>query len=96
MTYKNRPDYKDIECKAGKHTIRVKSMGGSTIFDEIKITAHKERSSSGIENIATNRVAEEFSGDVEYFDLQGRKVANPSKGIFIVKRGSVVTKEVIR
>ena len=96
LTYKNRPDYKDIECKAGKHTIRVKSMGGSTIFDEIKITAHKEKSSSGIENIATNRVAEEFSGDVEYFDLQGRKVAAPSKGIFIVKRGSVVTKEVIR
>ncbi len=96
LTYKNRPDYKDIECKAGKHTIRVKSMGGSTIFDEIKITAHKERSSSGIENIATNRVAEEFGGDVEYFDLQGRKIANPSKGIFIVKRGSVVTKEVIR
>lgn len=95
-TFKNRPDYKDIPCSAGKHTIRVKSMGGSTIFDEIRIRAKKEPSVSGIESIAAKRVAEEFAGEPEYFDLQGRRVAAPTKGIFIVKRGSNVTKEVIR
>lgn len=96
QTFKGRPDYIDIPCSAGKHTIRVKSMGGSTVFDEIRIHAKKERSVSGIESIAAKRVAEEFAGEPEYFDLQGRRVAAPTKGIFIVKRGSNVTKEVIR
>lgn len=30
-----------------------------------------------------------------YYDLQGRKVNNPSKGIFIVKKGNKVTKEIV-
>ncbi len=94
--WKDYPDYKDIKCSAGKHTIRVKSMGGSTIFDEIRIRAKKEPSESGIESIAAKRVAEEFAGEPEYFDLQGRRIAAPSKGIFIVKRGNTVTKEVVR
>lgn len=33
---------------------------------------------------------------VEYFNLQGVRVANPSNGIFIVKQGNKVTKRVIR
>lgn len=31
-----------------------------------------------------------------YYNLNGMKVANPSNGLYIVKRGSKVTKEVIR
>lgn len=33
---------------------------------------------------------------VEYYNLQGVRVANPENGIFIVKQGSKVTKKVIR
>lgn len=95
--YKNRPDYIDIPCSAGKHKIRVQSTGGCTIFDEIRITAHKDRKTpSGIENIVAKRVMEEFNGEPEYFDLQGRRVANPGAGLWIVKRGNSVTKEVLR
>ncbi len=96
--FKHRPDYIDIPCSAGKHTIRVQSTGGATVFDEIRITAHKElrNPSSGVENIAAKRVADEFEGEPEYFDLQGRKVMTPANGLYIVKRGNTVTKEVIR
>lgn len=38
----------------------------------------------------------EASVDVEYFNLQGMPVANPSRGLYIVRRGHVATKEVIR
>ena len=28
----------------------------------------------------------------EYFDLQGRKIANPEKGLYIVRQGNKVSK----
>ncbi len=31
-----------------------------------------------------------------YFDMQGRRVMNPEKGIYIVRRGNTVTKEYVR
>lgn len=31
-----------------------------------------------------------------YYDLQGRKIANPAKGLYIINRGGKVTKEFIR
>lgn len=34
--------------------------------------------------------------DAVYFDLQGRRVENPSNGLFIVKKGSKVAKQFIR
>ncbi|MBO5249833.1 MAG: hypothetical protein J6B15_03705, partial [Muribaculaceae bacterium] len=33
---------------------------------------------------------------VEYYNLQGVRVANPENGIYIVRRGNKVTKEYIR
>jgi len=95
--YKHRPDYANVYCTAGKHTIRVKSMGGCTLFDEIRIRAHKEREKdfSGIQRVR-NIIETEADAPAEYFDLQGRRVMNPANGLYIVKRGSKVTKEVIK
>lgn len=39
--------------------------------------------------------ADNFSGEPEYYNLQGVRVAEPTQGIYIVRRGSKVTKEVI-
>lgn len=47
---------------------------------------------TGIDNITT----ETFTGEAEYFTLQGVKVSNPTPGIYVVRRGNVVTKEVIK
>lgn len=45
---------------------------------------------SGVEAI---EVAE---GEAQYFNLQGVRVANPENGLYIVRQGSKVTKQVIR
>lgn len=44
---------------------------------------------SGVENIATE------NAPVEYYNLQGVKVANPEKGIYIKKQGDKTTKVVL-
>lgn len=47
---------------------------------------------SGVEAV---EVADE-NAPVEYFNLQGVRVANPENGLFIVKQGNKVSKQVIR
>ena len=46
----------------------------------------------GVDNVAVD--SENVAA--EYYDFQGRKVANPNAGIYLVKRGAKVSKEVIR
>lgn len=45
---------------------------------------------SGVESISVSDEAP------VYYDLQGRKVVNPEKGIYLVKRGAKVAKELVR
>ena len=33
---------------------------------------------------------------VEYYDLQGRKISNPTAGLYIVKQGANAVKQIIR
>lgn len=50
---------------------------------------------SGIEGIITDN--DNYSNaPIEYYNLQGIKVANPQNGIYIAKRGNQVTKEIIK
>ncbi|MCM1319269.1 MAG: choice-of-anchor J domain-containing protein [Muribaculaceae bacterium] len=46
---------------------------------------------AGIDNIT-----EGFDGEAEYFNLQGIRVVEPAAGIYIVRRGAKVTKEIVR
>lgn len=50
--------------------------------------------SSGISDIVVDEV--EANGPAVYYNLQGVEVANPENGIYIVRRGNKVTKELIR
>ena len=60
-------------------------------IDDIEVASMTvTNGSSGVEGIYGN------DGEAEYYNMQGVRVANPENGIYIVKRGSVVTKEVIR
>lgn len=45
---------------------------------------------------AIHGVNEETNAETLYFDLQGRRIQNPSNGLFIVKKGSKVSKQFIR
>lgn len=46
----------------------------------------------GIEDI----VADEVEGAAKYYNLQGVEIANPENGLYIVKRGSKVSKELVK
>lgn len=50
------------------------------------------KAGAGVANVAVD--AE--NGEAEYFDLHGRKVANPENGLYLVKRGNTVTKEIVK
>jgi len=49
---------------------------------------------AGVDNVTADM--EDADAPVEYFNLQGIRVANPENGIFIVKQGKKVSKQVIR
>ncbi len=78
-----------------KHTEKVPVVDGDllTYYAENKgvqsetkqISINKQ--TTGVENISVDAAA-----PAEYFDLQGRPVANPANGIFIRRAGSTVTK----
>ncbi len=88
------PDYMNIKLTKGRHTIKVQNCGGNSWFDEIRIVA--KNGSGSVENVLSDGFEGAYEGTPVYFDLQGRQVANPSNGLYIVKRGSTVTKEYIR
>ena len=50
--------------------------------------------SAGIDDIVADEA--EANGPAVYYNLQGVQVANPESGIYIVRRGNKVTKELIR
>lgn len=57
------------------------------------ITVEAKKISTGIENIAVDN---DESAPVEYFNLQGVKVADPSNGIYIRRQGNKATKVLIK
>lgn len=63
----------------GMYTPAAKTCGRA----RFKLTDSDE---SGIENV------EAAAGATEYFDLQGRRVAAPSHGVYILRQGDAVTK----
>jgi hypothetical protein len=60
-------------------------------FRDFTLEVYEEN--DGIQNVAANLDA---NTPAVYYNLQGVRVANPSNGIFIVKQGNKVSKQVIR
>ena len=88
--------------------LTVGQMGSEQTFEDLAIDAeftvsctlgsestsvvfYLDKKSAGVNDIAVDANA-----PAEYFDLQGRRVANPENGIYIVRQGSKVTKQVIK
>lgn len=59
--------------------------------EEFVMTFYVDKPSAGVEGIDAD-----INAPAVYYDLQGRKIENPSKGLFIVKKGNKVTKEFIK
>lgn len=53
-----------------------------------------DENAAGVNDIVAD--VDDVNAPVEYYNLQGVRVANPENGIFIVKQGNKVSKQVIR
>ncbi|MEE0979203.1 MAG: hypothetical protein UH625_07330 [Muribaculaceae bacterium] len=81
----------DANENEGVYILDYKCMNGLGVY----VLAQKdfqdpnELGVEGVEEDLTNAPA-------EYFNLQGQKIANPENGLYIVKRGNKVTKEMVK
>lgn len=84
-----RNNYKLPSVEAGTYTVTVVV----TIYDNAPslYVIEYNAGSTAVDNIAVDAAA-----PVEYFNLQGIRVANPENGVFIRRQGSKVSKIVIR
>ena len=64
---------------------------GNTNFDKINVQLVNDM--TGAADLAVDG---DDDSDAEYFNLQGVRVHNPGPGLYIVKRGTTVSKEIIR
>lgn len=62
------------------------------LADGMPILAWQDATGAGISDIVTDS----SDAPAVYYNLQGIKVANPENGIYIVRRGNKVSKEIIR
>lgn len=62
-----------------------------TAFRDFKLERWTETNTQGISSVANDAEA-----TPEYYTIQGIRVAQPTQGVYIVKQGSKVTKQVIR
>ena len=62
---------------------------------DIKLEKWDENATSGVDAIAIDAAFDE-NAPVEYFNMQGVRVAEPTTGLYIVRQGNKVTKQLIR
>ena len=57
-----------------------------------ELNVDENGSTTGIESIAVDAA----NGEVEYFNLQGQRVANPAAGLYIMRQGNEVRKALVK
>lgn len=62
-------------------------------IDDYRLTYGDWADAAGIDNIG---LSDDPSGETEYFDLTGRKIITPSKGIFLRRQGSKTEKIILQ
>lgn len=83
--------YQPVQVSKSEENLKTYLKGVQTVvFDYNSMTMFFDEE-SGVNNIESMNNA-----DVEYYNLQGVKVNNPSNGIFIIKQGNKTSKAVIR
>lgn len=83
----------DSDDRGGKQTVwQIKLDNGNNHSYMLDNIYFAKDTHVGVETIGSD----DSNAPVEYFDLNGRRVANPVKGIYISRQGSKVSKIVIR
>lgn len=64
----------------------------------VNAAAHrvKDEVVTSVGSIAVDPRDEAAAGPAEYYNMQGARVTSPGPGIYIVRRGSKVTKEIVK
>ncbi len=90
----------DVEVEGGKSMEELQSVVSSwdafsdKLEEDYPMLKWQAGESSGISDIVVEEG--EANGPAVYYNLQGVQVANPENGIYIVRRGNKVTKELVR
>lgn len=95
LTYVNGVDMRFNYLAPSGNEENWENEAGNYYVDDIVLNSDPEQRSkveSGVENVAVA----DANAPVEYFNLQGVRVAKPENGLFIVKQGTRVSKQVIR
>lgn len=77
--------------KAGDNELSAITFAGGTYIDQIYVIYKENESGSGVVGIEADENA-----PVEYYNLQGVRVASSEKGLYIVKQGNKVEKRFIK
>lgn len=72
-------------------SIDIESTAAEEYIDQVVVFTKSINGGSGVAGIEA-----EENAPVEYYNLQGIRVANPENGLYIVKQGNKVTKRVIK
>lgn len=83
--------YSHPTTEPGTLMIKTKDAAGNDSSETMTYTIDKDGITTGVEAITVSGNTEA----AEYFDLTGRRVANPSTGIYIVRQGKTVRKVVL-
>lgn len=85
-----------LDLEPGDYTLKVPA-GFFTVNNKLSepFTANVTLNSDGTVT-SIGEIKAVSDSEAEYFDLNGRKVVNPAGGIFIVRKGEKVAKQVIR
>ncbi len=68
------------------------SLAFATVGDTATDFALYTNDAAGIDDITVDN----SDAPVEYYNLQGVKVTNPANGLFIVRQGNSISKQIIR
>lgn len=83
--------YGNCSAASNLRNLTISFIPGCASFGSFKIAGNEE--GSGVETIETPQAED---GPAEYYDLQGRRLRGPIQGIYLERRGSVVTKRIIK
>lgn len=72
------------------------NMSFASALQNVRLTADLKNMTLKAQDLPTLVEETVATGAVEYFDLQGRRVLNPGKGLYIVRQGSKVTKQLLK
>lgn len=91
--------YKTTEHKAKKSGVSTKTVPAKSVSTRVALSIDMPENTTGVDEItidSDNQSVNDADAPVEYYNLQGIRISNPSNGIYIRRQGNSVSKEYVR